>query len=149
MKPKLLTLFIALTVAAWAQTSVPAAPLPTAPTEKAKCPCCEKMASADAKDVASRCAQHDMQSKDGKEAESCCGGKMAGGKDGMACMRNAKDKAASCCKENCGKECAKGKDKDKAASSGCGGSCCKDGNACCGSRSDKSAQACCRKTAHS
>src|SRR5215831_17767460 len=111
MKHKMLAIFLALTVASWAQTSTPTAPSTpqqsSAPTEKAKCPCCSKMSDSDMKDMhASCCAHHDMgndkamSSKDSKEMASCCAGKEGmAGKDAQACMRNSKDKqAASCCK---------------------------------------------------
>jgi len=128
MKHKMLALILALTVASWAQTSTqtaPAAPQQsTVPAEKGKCPCCDKTATAAAKDAAACCAHHDMQSKDGKEMASCCAGKDAksccGGTDAKSCMKGDKDKAgccagcgkdktaAACCGGNCGKGCAKG-----------------------------------------
>ncbi len=65
MKYKVFALFLALTVASWAQTATqtePAAPQ-SAPAKSA---CCEKMASANAKD-SHACMHHDMKSSDGKE----------------------------------------------------------------------------------
>jgi hypothetical protein len=118
MKHKMLALILALTVVSWAQEATqtaPAAPQQSTAPEKAKCECCDKMASADAKDAHSCCARHD-HSADGKEAMMCSKGKdgksCCGGKDAKSCMRA--DKGASCCKD-----CAK----DKAASACCGGKC--------------------------
>ncbi len=123
MKHKMLALILALTVVSWAQEATqttPAAPQQSTTPEKAKCSCCDKMASADAKSEHSCCAHHD-HSADSKEGASCCAGKdgksCCGGKDAKSCMRA--DKGASCCKD-----CAK----DKTASSCSGGRCEKD---CC------------------
>ena len=52
MKHKMLALILALTVVSWAQEATqttPAAPQQSTTPEKAKCSCCDKMASADAK----------------------------------------------------------------------------------------------------
>lgn len=146
MRYKISALILALTVISWAQTATPvapSAPQQNAPAAQSKCSCCDKMASADAKDAKSCCAHHDMQAKgaDGKDAKkmSCCAGKDAkstDGKDAMSCMRNAKDKTASCCKKGCGKtSCGK----DKMA-------------ACCGEKCGKAgttAKTCCAKELHS
>ena len=140
MKHKMLALILALTVVSWAQTSTQTAPADpqqnTAP-EKAKCACCDKMASANAKDAKMGCSRHGKHAKDdktsccaGKEAKSCCGGK-----DGMSCMKDGKD-AASCCKD-CGK--------DKTASACCGKEC-KEG--CC-SKKTETAMNCCQHASHS
>lgn len=142
MKHKMLALILALTVVSWAQTATqtsPADPQPgTAPAEKTKCACCEKMASTDSKDAGMSCSRH---AKHGKEMASCCTGKNAksccGDKDGKSCMKDDKT-AASCCKNNCGK--------DKTASACCGGKSCKDG--CC-SKKTESAMSCCRHERHS
>lgn len=104
MKHKMLALILALTVASWAQTATPAAPESQNPasTEKAKCACCDKMASADTKGGKMSCPRH--ASKDGKEAASCCGGKdssCCAGKDAKSCMKDSK--GSSCCKD-CGKD---------------------------------------------
>jgi hypothetical protein len=113
MKHKVFALILALTVLSWAQTATQTPTQP--PAEKAKCACCDKMPSANAKGAGMACRR---QSKDSKAVESCCGGKdSASGKDGKSC-----DKNASCCKD-CGKEA-----KDKTASACCGGNC-KEG--CC------------------
>ena len=154
----MLALMLALTVASWAQTATQTTPSTaqqsTVPAEKAKCACCDKMAATDAKDAHACCAHHDMKSdakdKDSKEMASCCAGKMksSDGKDAMSCMKNDKDKAASCCKENCSKDsCAK----DKTAAACCGSSCGKDGEkgCCSGKKSDKTAKNCCAKELHS
>ena len=127
MKYKMLALILALTVISWAQTATPSTPSTpqqsTAP-DKAKCPCCDKMASSDAKDAHAAC----MRKHDGKEMASCCSGKDAksccGGKDAKSCMKDDKT-AASCCKGSCGKE----KDKtasccDRKAGKECGKGCC-------------------------
>jgi hypothetical protein len=108
MKHKMLALILALTVVSWAQTATqtsPADPQPgTAPAEKTKCACCEKMASTDSKDAGMSCSRH---AKHGKEMASCCTGKNAksccSDKDGKSCMKDDKT-AASCCKNNCGKD---------------------------------------------
>lgn len=127
MKHKLLTLILALTVASWAQTATQTAPAQNAAPEKAKCACCDKSASADAKDAGMKCMRHGKDA-DGKETASCCAGKdkekmsCCGGKDAKSCMKDMKDKNASCCKDGCGKE--------KMASGCCGGNC---GKGCCGS----------------
>lgn len=133
MKYKMIAVVLALTVMSWAQTATQTAPSApqqsTAPTEKAKCPCCDKMATADAKDAHACCAHHDMKGGDGKEMASCCSGKEAasccGGKDAKSCMRSDKDKtAAACCGGNCGKECGEaccsGKKTEKASKTCCG-----------------------------
>jgi len=125
MKYKMLALILALTVVSWTQTSMQPAPsTPQQSTEKAKCPCCEKMAASDSKDAHAAC----MRQHDGKDMASCCSGKdgksCCGGKDAKSCMKDAKD-AKSCCKDCCGK------DNDKTASccnhkagKGCGKDCC-------------------------
>lgn len=144
MKYKMLAAVLALTVMSWAQTTTQTAPSTpeqsTAPAEKAKCACCDKMAATDAKDAHACCAHHDMQSKDGKGMASCCGGK-----DAKSCMRSDKDKtAASCCKDACSK------DKDKSAAGCCGDTCSKKGEkGCCAGKKDKTAKDCCAKELHS
>jgi hypothetical protein len=145
MKHKMLALILALTVASWAQTATqntPAAPpQSTAPAEKGKCPCCDKMATADTKDAHTCCAHHDHQSSDSKEMASCCSGKDAksccGGTDAKSCMKSDKDKAACCA--DCGK--------DKTAAGCCGGQCGKDHEkGCCShEKSEKTAMNCCGK----
>ncbi len=139
MKQTMLALILVLTVASWAQTTTQTAPTPqqnTAPAEKGKCACCDKMTSGDAKDAPSCCAHHMKGSADMK-MDSCCGGK-----DAKSCT-NAKENAASCCKDGCGK--------DKASSAQCGEKCgkhCETG--CCSSKkSEKAANDCCRKPLHS
>jgi hypothetical protein len=106
MKFKLTALFLALTVASWAQTTSQNPPAPAAQENpashaKANCPCCDKMASAK---EGQSCCRHEMAGKDAK-AMSCCSGKEAsaccGGKDAKSCMKGDKDKTAAapsgCC----------------------------------------------------
>jgi hypothetical protein len=156
MKFKMIALVLALTLMSWAQTATQTAPSApqqsTVPAEKAKCPCCDKMANADTKDAPACCTHHDMRghtmdAKDSKEMASCCAGKGAKSgdcKEGMACMKNDKDKAAaSCCKDACDKDgvsCGK----DKTAASCCGNGCGQDGKkGCCSEKTEKSAKNCC------
>jgi|SRR5579859_3499051 len=155
MKYKMLALILALTVMTWAQTTTQTAPSApqqsTAPADKEKCPCCDRMAATDSKDMKGCCAghdmaHHDMKDSDGKEHASCCAGKhamSADGKDAMSCMKGDKDKAmASCCKEGCSKESC---GKDKTAAACCGDKCGKDGKGCCSSmKKDKTAKSCCK-----
>jgi hypothetical protein len=150
MKYKMLALIVALTVVSWAQTETqtapPAAQQSTVPADIAKCPCCDKMAAGDMKDMKSCCAHHDMKSKDeakdGKAMASCCAGKEGmSAKDAKACMRKGKDKMASCCKGADGKNSC---GKDKTAAACCGDKCEKDGKGCCGGK-DKTAKSCCQK----
>ncbi len=131
MKHKMLALILALTVVSWAQEATQTAPAaPQQSTEKAKCPCCDKTASADAKGEC--CAHHDHAMASGdmkgmscsrKDGKSCCGGK-----DAKSCMKG--EKGESCCKD-CGK--------DKTASACCGGKCEKD---CC-KKMEKAGMNCC------
>jgi hypothetical protein len=140
MKHKLFALILALTVASWAQTATqntPAAPQQnTAPAEKGKCPCCDKMTGAK---EGQSCCHHEMAGKDEK-AMSCCSGKDAksccGDADAKSCMKSDKDKAACCA--DCGK--------DKSVGC-CGGQCGKDhGKGCCShEKSEKTAMNCCGK----
>lgn len=130
MKHKMLAVIVALTVTSWAQTATQSPPDSkpgTASTEKAKCGCCEKMASS--KDGKMSCMRH--AAKDGKETASCCGGKdCCAGKDAKSCMKDAKD-MGSCCKD-CGK--------DKMAAACCG----KDCKECsCSGKKEKTASNCC------
>ena len=136
MTRKLVVLILALTVVSWAQTPNQSAPTDQQQsTEKAKCACCGKMASADSKD-AKMCSRHGKHAKgakapccDGDEAMACCS------KDGKSCMKDDKT-AASCC-ENCGK--------DKAASACCG----KDCKGECCSKKTEAAINCCARASHS
>lgn len=153
MKYKMLVLMLALTVMTWAQTATqtttqttpPAPQQSTAPAEKDKCPCCDKMSSGDAKDAHASCMRHEM--KAGDSNDSCCAGKhemSVDGKEAMSCMKGDKDKtAASCCKDGCSKESC---GKDKTASACCGDKCGKEGKGCCSSmKKDKTAKSCCRQ----
>ena len=122
MKIRLISLLLALTLTAWAQT-----PAPETTTQ-------DKPASSE------------------KAGMSCCHGMKEHGKNGMSCGRHdmkgeGKD-AMSCCKHE-GKEmsCCDGKDgKDKSAAC-CGGdsACCKDGKGCCSEAKDgaKTSKNCC------
>ncbi len=150
MKFKIIALFLALTVASWAQTATQTAPAaPQQSTDKAKCACCDKMAAGemgDMKDGASCCAHHDMKTGDSKDMASCCAGKdkdkasCCDGKDAKSCKRDSKDKNAKAC---CGDKCSK----DKMAANCCGGKC---GKGCCSdNKSEKSANNCCEKQMHS
>lgn len=141
MKYKLIAVVLALTVMSWAQTATQTMPPTTdqsaAPAEKAKCPCCDKMAAADAKDSHSCCAHHDMKAGDMKAGDmkdmaSCCAGK-----DAKSCTKGDKDAAGTSC---CGDKCSK----EKMASC-CGDKCSKDGKGCCASskKTEKTARNCC------
>jgi len=138
MKHTCLALILALTVASWAQTSTQPTPSTSTP-DRAKCACCDKIASA--KDGAS-CQRHGMNDATGKA--SCCAGKDAasccGGKDGKSCMNDEKA-STSCCKDGCGKE--------KTAASCCGNRCGKDEKSCCSGKDEKTAMNCCTKHQHS
>ena len=134
MKHKMLALVLALTIVSWAQTSTQAAPSDQQQsTEKAKCACCDKMASADSKD-AKMCARHGKHAKNAK----CCAGKnMASccGTNAKCCMKDDKT-ASGCCKE-----CGNGK-----TASNCCGKDCKEG--CC-SKKTEAAMSCCHHQSHS
>ena len=104
MKYKMAALILALTVAAWAQTTPTTPHQSTVPADKAKCACCDKMAPTDTKDAHASCARNMKASADGKDMGSCCGGK-----DAKSCMKGDKDKTASAqCGEKCSKQCEKG-----------------------------------------
>lgn len=124
MKYKMMAAILALTVMCWAQTATQTSPSTpqqsTAPAEKGKCSCCDKM-SADktgAADAHACCAHHDMKAADGKEMASCCGGK-----DAKSCMKDDKT-ATSCCKENCSKDKTAANCCDRANGKECGKGCC-------------------------
>ncbi len=129
MKHKVFALILALTVVSWAQTATPTTPaVPqqnTAP-DKAKCACCDRMATSDSKDGHASCMRQHDHAADGKEMASCCAGKDAksccNGKDAKSCMKDDKN-MASCCKEGCGKDktasCC-----DRKAGKECGKGCC-------------------------
>jgi len=118
MKHKMIALILALTVMSWAQTTTQTSPTTpqqsTTPAEKGKCPCCDKMSTADAKEGPACCAHHADNGAAGKEVASCCTGEGAksccGGKDAKSCMRNGKDKAACCsdCKDKTAAACCAG-----------------------------------------
>src|SRR5271165_358658 len=139
MKHKVLALVLALTVASWAQTATQNAPAPQ--DTPSKCACCEKMASADAKE-GHACMHHDMKSSDGKEMGSCCAGKdkdkaamsCCGDKDAKSCMKGDKDQSAkSCCAE-----------KGEKMSGCCSDKCSKDDKSCCSeNKAEKTAANCC------
>lgn len=134
MKSKIFALILALTVVSWAQTSNQTAPSDStqnsAPADKAKASCCDKMGANGAS-----CPRHGK--KDAKDMASCCGGKemksCCGGKDATCCMKDDKT-AAGCCKDGCGK--------GKTGRACSGGKEC--GKGCCSSmKSDKTAKSCC------
>ena len=148
MKHKLIALILALTVVSWAQTATQTTPSTpqqsTAPAEKTKCPCGDKMAAADTKDAHASCARHMKHSVDGKEMAGCCSGKdkdaksCCAGDDAKSCMKGAKDKSA-CCGDSCGK--------DKAPEACCGGKDCEKG--CCSKKTEKAVGSCLRSGVHS
>jgi len=129
MKHRILALMLTMTVVSWAQTatqSTPSTPQQsTAPAEKAKCACCDKMAASDAKGEHAACMRHGHG--DAKEMASCCAGKddksCCGGKDAMSCMKGDKAAAESCCKDGCGKD-KKASCCDHKAGKSCGKDCC-------------------------
>jgi hypothetical protein len=142
MKYKMLVLMLALTVVSWAQTATQTAPATTeqsaAPADTGKS-CCDQMSAADKKDMDASCSRHKHHGA-GKEMSSCCGDTKAmscSGKDAKSCMKDAKDKSASCCKGSC--------EKDKAATACCGDKCAKDGKGCCQSKDmEKATNHCCQ-----
>jgi hypothetical protein len=124
MKFELIALFLALTVASWAQTTSQNPPAPTpqenaAPHAKADCPCCDKMASAK---EGQSCCRHETAGKDEMATKSCCSGKESsaccGGKDSKSCMKSGKDKTAAAACSGKGHEkgcCTSHKTDDKTA----------------------------------
>lgn len=140
MKTKMLALYLTLTVVSWAQTATqnePAAPQQsTAPAEKGSCPCCDKMAKADATGAPACCARHAHAAQSGETA-SCCAGK-----DAKSCCGDAK----SCMRKDDKKGCAECK--DQAAGNCCGGQCGKDcskGDCCSSMKTAKTASSCCNR----
>jgi len=137
MRFKTIAFILALSIAAWAQTSNPAAQADSgqspAQAPKASCACCDK--TTNAKD-ASNCCAHD-----GKNGASCArkGVKSCCGKNAKSCTRNDKDKIASCCGDSCMK--------DKNVVKSCCEKCTKDGqNACsCAAKAEQSAKNCCSR----
>ena len=154
MRSNIITLVLALSVISWAQTATQTSPSTpqqsTTSTEKAKCPCCEKMSSSDMKEMHACCAHHGSIAADDKEMASrhkdmasCCadkkGASCCAGKDGASCMKDKDAAAKACCGDKCGK--------DKTAASCCGDACSaekctKEGKGCCSSE-QKSAKNCC------
>jgi hypothetical protein len=128
MKLKIFALFVALSVASWAQTTTQTSPATaqqgsTAAPAKASCACCQKMDSAK---QGQSCCRHEVAGKDDK-AMACTRGEAAStcckGKDAKACMKSEKDKAATC-GDCCGKDhekdcCASHKKDDKTAANCC------------------------------
>jgi hypothetical protein len=133
MKHKVLALILALSVISWAQT---AAPTPQTSAPAAKCACCDKAASADAKDAHACCARHGDHHADAKEMASCCNGKEGAscrGKDAKSCMKAGKNTCSDC-------------DKDKTAKACCGSNCkkaCADGTCCSSNKVEKAESNCC------
>jgi len=144
MKHKLIALILALTVVSWAQTTPSTPQQSSAPAEKGKCPCCDKMASADSKNAHASCDHHMKHTGDGKEMAGCCSDKdkdaksCCAGSDAKSCMKGDKDKSA-CCGDSCGK--------DKTADKCCGGKDCEKG--CCSKKTEKAASSCSRSGMHS
>jgi hypothetical protein len=127
MKHKLIALIFALATMSWAQSTTPVpAPEQNSTPAKAKttCSCCEKMASADHKDMG--CMHH--AGNHGKDM-SCCSGK------------DAKDAASSCCGKDA-KSCSKD---DKVSASCCDQSKASEGEAmaCCAKDGKNGANGCC------
>ncbi len=125
MKLRIVALILAMTCMSWAQTATQNNPSAAASADKAKCACCDKMAS-DSKDGHAACMRKGQKMADGKQMSSCCAGKegasCCGGKDAKSCMKG--DKAmTSCCKDGCGKEKA-ASCCDRKAGNGCGKGCC-------------------------
>jgi hypothetical protein len=116
MKFKMIALTLVLALGAWAQTPNTAAPTQDKSADQPSMSCCH--GKNQAKDGMS-CCKHDA--KDTKDGKTCCkhDGKDASccaGKDGkMACMKDDKNKSASCCGN---------------------ADCCKDGKACCDKSKD-------------
>lgn len=143
MKYRMPALIFALAVMSWAQTATPAAPSdPQSGTPAAKCACCEKMVSSDAKGAPSCSARHGDHKADGKAMASCCTGKhgapCCGGKDAKSSMKAGKDK---CCSDN-------GRTAKACSSSNCEKEC-KDGK-CCGARKvEKAESGCCDRNLRS
>ena len=114
MKNKVFAVYLALTLAlsamsvslSWAQTATAPSTAQQGTAEKAKCPCCDKM--ADGKDAAS-CARHSMSGSGDKAMTACCAGK-----DAKSCTQSASaccgDKSGkeTCCNEKCAKDCGTG-----------------------------------------
>lgn len=136
MKSKSLVLMLLLTLAAWAQTAAPAGTQQsTTPDTKAKCACCDKMASADAKN-GQACMRHMDQNGNAKEM-ACCArkdGKSCCGDEAQSCMRSDKEKGC------CGKGTASCRTHSKQASDGATVS----GGCCCSGKSEKAGCSCCR-----
>jgi hypothetical protein len=132
MRLRLIALILALSAVSWAQTATQSTPPQgAAPSEATTCPCCDKGASADAKEGHACCAHHAMASTEGKEP-ACCAGKdkatCCGGKDAKSCKRTGDDKTATACgsDKKCGKDCAEGcasKQDEKTSNSCCGTHC--------------------------
>lgn len=121
MKSRMLALILALTVVSWAQTATQSTPSAAqqGTTGNAKHACCDKMSDAkgghaacarnhDGKEMASCCAGKDEKSCCGKDAKSCMRDSKTSASSGKDCCGKEKDKTASCCAGNEGKECHKG-----------------------------------------
>ena len=147
MKHKMIALILALTVVSWAQNATQTTPSTpqqsSAPAEKGKCSCCDKMA-ADGKVAHASCDHHMKHTGDDQEMAGCCSGKnkdaksCCGGSDAKSCMKGDMDKSA-CCGDSCGK--------DKTAATCCGSKGCEKG--CCSKKTEKAASSCSRRGMHS
>src|SRR3954464_7905070 len=103
MRYKILALTLALSIMTWAQTSSqpvnPDHPQSAAPVEKARCGCCDKMASGQTNDAHASCTQAGAKTKNAQEMGSCCSGKEAANsccsdKDAGSCVRADKGQNA-------------------------------------------------------
>jgi hypothetical protein len=119
MKFKAFALFLALSLAVWAQDAPTTASTPNSTPAQAK-GCCHHNA-AGAKDGKS-CCPH--AAADAKDAAGCCGGK---------------DK----CEMKDAKSCCDGKDTTAAMQECKKDGCCADGKSCGGAKTDKTAAGCC------
>jgi hypothetical protein len=130
MKFKMVALFLALSLSAWAQTTTtPNPPTPQDPPKAGCTDCCKHMAGdKDTKDAKGCC--HDMKAM-GEGKMSCCegkDGKACMGKDGTSCMKGEKADAScgkgKCCDMKDGKGCCSHADGDKTARACCSGTQC-------------------------
>jgi hypothetical protein len=131
MRCKTIVFMLALSVVTWAQTA--GSNPQSTPPEKAKCACCDKMASTDGQS----CARHMAKTADGEPIASCCDDK-----NGKSCcpknVKCMKDGKAACCS---------GENKDKTAAASCGSDCSKScGKGCCSSKTEKASRSCCHDT---
>lgn len=138
MKIKIVAFALVLTVMSWAQstttsTQAQATDQKSAET-KTNCPCCDKIASGDHKDMAA-CMRHNASGKKDKAVMPCCSSKDAKdaasgctGKYGKSCVKGDAASAACCAGGQCGEghemACCSDKDRKKTANDCCGGKQC-------------------------